>query len=48
VLLGHLADPASEDPGIPTEAIFGPGTSNDQNRLVLDALQAALRERTEN
>ena len=48
VLLGHLADPACEDPGILTEAIFGPGASGDQSRLVLDALHAALRERTEN
>jgi len=47
VLLGHLADPASEDPGILTEAIFGPGASDDRSRLVLDALQAALQERSE-
>ena len=33
VLLGHLADPASEDPGILTEAIFGPGAS--VTRIVL-------------
>ncbi len=47
VLLGHLADPASEDPGILTEAIFGPGARCDQDRLVQDGLQAALRERAE-
>ncbi|HKB31135.1 MAG TPA: NYN domain-containing protein [Streptosporangiaceae bacterium] len=48
VLLGHLADPADEDPGILTEAIFGPGAGDEQDRLVLDALKAALRERAEN
>jgi NYN domain/OST-HTH/LOTUS domain len=47
VLLGHLADPASEDPGILTEAIFGPGATGDHSRLVRDALQAALVERAE-
>ncbi len=45
VLLGHLADPASEDPAILTEAIFGAGASDGQSRLLLDALQAALQER---
>ena len=48
VLLGHLADPASEDPAILTEAIFGHSTGEEQSRLVLDALQRALEERTEN
>jgi hypothetical protein len=45
VLLAHLADPASEDPGILTEAVFGPGATDEQDRLVLEALQAALQER---
>ena len=45
VLLGHLADPASEDPGILTEAIYGPGATDEQDHLVLEALQATLRER---
>ncbi len=47
VLLGHLADPASEDPGILTEAIFGRGAADDQDSLVHDALQAALQERND-
>ncbi|HUK69344.1 MAG TPA: NYN domain-containing protein [Streptosporangiaceae bacterium] len=47
VLLGHLADPASEDPGILTEAIFGRAAGDEQDRLVRDALQAALQERND-
>lgn len=47
VLLGHLADPANEDPAILTEAIFGPERTSEQERLVLDALQAALKERND-
>lgn len=47
VLLGHLADPASEDPAILTQAIFGPDPAADQHRLVGEALEAALAERDE-
>jgi NYN domain/OST-HTH/LOTUS domain len=45
VLLWHLADPASVDLGILTEAIFGPNASSEQEQLIGAALQEVLHQR---
>jgi hypothetical protein len=47
VLLEHLADPASEDPGLLTEVFFGPDADGEQRQLVLEALPRALGESDE-
>jgi hypothetical protein len=38
-LLQHLADPTGEDPAVLTEAFFGPDHTDEQEELVLRALQ---------
>src|SRR5262249_40730039 len=44
VLLGHLADPSTEDTSVLTQAFFGSNVGDEQQQLVLEALPQAVEE----